>query len=628
MDNTKLPVKKALVPDARTMDSTITSKYYDVILDTLNEQIQNGELTSLLKCDVIPQIVLDVTIIETTYWMLNRDELSADIDIAVDLETKPEDGIEQVTPFKLCVSLWFDTEDHFRCESEGIFLPGNKPSRDGWMLDKYLVPIIGKEEIEHGAEFLWRKYCPEALNNSTFRTPNNLAKVLGLSIVRLPLYKKNSTQSILFFTDGEVTVVDDPAPKHGKEPKTRTIVIPANTIVLNTNAPTHDDWALCIYHECIHSIWHVMFYRLQDKHNSDDSLFEWIEVRLGKKGIPSNPIRWMEFQADRGSFALMLPESVAKPEIEKVYHAMSSDTKIDGYYNNHSGWRAEAAIKVMAEKFMLRKFRVKARMRQLGYSEAVGAMNYADDGYITPFALSSEYRFRPGDNFVINRKKMSELYRTNEEFRKAMATGDYVYVDGHVCMNDDRCLRRTSAGLRLTAWANAHVDLCCLMFPNIYVLNKQVEYEFGTMNSEAKYNKLYNQFLDQEGTMTTKERLKLQKELMEQMPVSFPDALAYIMKGRIKEEDLAEKSYLSVSTIARLRAEEKLNYNLDQIVAICVAMHLPPWLSEALLDRAHLDIKRYGPFGYYREILDCYFMDDIDTVQAFLINNGLKPLAL
>lgn len=151
---------------------------------------------------------------------------------------------------------------------------------------------------------------------------------------------------------------------------------------------------------------------------------------------------------------------------------------------------------------------------------------------------------------------------------------------------------------------------------------------FASMENTASYIKMYNLFLDQEGTLTAKERLKRQKELMDQMPVSFPDALAYIMKGRIKEEDLAEKSYLSVSTIARLRSEERLNYNLDQIIAICIAMHLPPWLSEALLDRAHLDIKRYGLFGYYREILDCYFMYDIDTVQAFLIENGLKPLAL
>ena len=148
------------------------------------------------------------------------------------------------------------------------------------------------------------------------------------------------------------------------------------------------------------------------------------------------------------------------------------------------------------------------------------------------------------------------------------------------------------------------------------------------MDHGATYTKMYNQFLDQEGTMTVIERLKRQKELMDKMPETFPDALVYIMKDRIKVEDLSQKSYLSVSTIARLRSKERLNYNLDQIIAICVAMHLPPWLSEALLNRAHLDIKRYGTYGYYREILDCYFMDDIDTVQAFLVENGLKPLAL
>ena len=620
--------RKILVPDARTMDSTIMAKYYDVLVETVNEYISNGELSRLMKCNVLPQTILDVNILQTSYWMLNRDELIADIDLVVDLEIRQDDSVELEYPCKLCVSLWFDTEDQFRCESAGVFLPEDKPSRNGWMLDKYLVPIIGKEEIEYGAENVWRKYCPEAMSNSTLRTPHNLAKILGLTVIRLPLYKKNTVQSILFFTDGEVTVVDDPEPKHGKEPKTHMVVIPANTIILNMNAPTHDDWALCTYHECIHAVWHVMFYRLQDKHNSDDSLFEWIEVRVGKKELPSNPLRWMEFQADRGSFALMLPESVAKPEIEKIYHSFETETKMDGYYNNHGGWRAEAAIKEISEKFMLRKFRVKARMRQLGFSEAMGAMNYGDNSYITPFALSSTYRYQAGDNFVINRKKMSELYRTDEKFRKTMETGDYVYVDGHVCMNDERCIRRTSSGLRLTAWANAHVDLCCLMFPSSFVMNQQIEYEFGSMYSEAKYNKLYNQFLDREGTLTTKERLKLQKELMDQMPQSFPEALTYIMKGRIKEEDLAQKTYLSVSTIARLRTEERATYNLDYIIAICVAMHLPPWLSEALLDRAHLDIKRYGPFGYYREILDCYFMDDVDTVQAFLIENGLKPLAL
>ena len=56
------------------------------------------------------------------------------------------------------------------------------------------------------------------------------------------------------------------------------------------------------------------------------------------------------------------------------------------------------------------------------------------------------------------------------------------------------------------------------------------------MDCTATYSKMYNKFLDQEGKMTMKERLKCQKELMDKMATSFPEAWVYIMKGRIKEE--------------------------------------------------------------------------------------------
>ena len=78
----------------------------------------------------------------------------------------------------------------------------------------------------------------------------------------------------------------------------------------------------------------------------------------------------------------------------------------------------------------------------------------------------------------------------------------------------------------------------------------------------------------------------------------------------------------------RLRSEERKSYDLDQVVAICIGLHLPPWLSEVLLDRAGLKVKRYGEFGYFGIILDCFYMDDIDAVQNFLSANGLPSLNL
>ena len=127
--------------------------------------------------------------------------------------------------------------------------------------------------------------------------------------------------------------------------------------------------------------------------------------------------------------------------------------------------------------------------------------------------------------------------------------------------------------------------------------------------------------------MTMKDRMEAQKKLMDMMPSSFPAALTYLMKNRVKVEDLSELTGISVSTLSRLRNEERVTYSIEQIVLICIAMHLPPWLSETLLDRAHLDIKRYGTFGHYRVLLDCYFMDDVTTVQEMLVSNGLPPLS-
>ena len=116
--------------------------------------------------------------------------------------------------------------------------------------------------------------------------------------------------------------------------------------------------------------------------------------------------------------------------------------------------------------------------------------------------------------------------------------------------------------------------------------------------------------------------------MVDEMPLSFHGALAYIMKGRCTVDDLVNRIPISRSTLLRLRTEERKQYNLDQVVAICIGLHLPPWLSEILLDRAHLTVKRFGPYAYYGIILDCFYMDTIKDVQEFIQQNDYDPLDL
>ena len=93
-------------------------------------------------------------------------------------------------------------------------------------------------------------------------------------------------------------------------------------------------------------------------------------------------------------------------------------------------------------------------------------------------------------------------------------------------------------------------------------------------------------------------------------------------------EELEKRIPLSRRQILRLRTEDRKKYELDQVVAICIGLNLPPWLSEILLDKAGLSVKRYGTYGYYGTILDCFYMDTIKEVQTFLSDNGYDPLKL
>ena len=134
-------------------------------------------------------------------------------------------------------------------------------------------------------------------------------------------------------------------------------------------------------------------------------------------------------------------------------------------------------------------------------------------------------------------------------------------------------------------------------------------YSFGQMNSEEALKNTFK-FLDLNGSMTVKEAERAKNKLMEEMPMSFHGALAYIMKGRMTVEELEKRIPLSRRQILRLRTEDRKNYELDQVIALCIGLNLPPWLSDILLEKAGLTVKRYGAYGYYGTILDCFYMDN------------------
>ena len=630
-DEKRCPVQAWLVPVVDDMDRCIRERFSTLILQEMNARLANGELSLLLGNAAVSERIAprDLEIGTITCWRLNRTDFLADVDLSVSMTVEKE-GRDIAGRFGFCLGLWFCTEEGFSCEVQELHLAADKPDRSFWKLDRFLVPILREDEIESGAERLWENLLP-GIKDPKDRTARMLAEKLGLEIREMRLHCQNRTRSILFFREGTVLVQDEKKPGEEDFPLPVSRQVPANTIVINTAARS-ECRDLDILHECIHYEWHLLFYRLQKLMSTNPLEIRYRTVRNSIGRPASDPLRFMEHQARSGSIALLLPQNLIRGKAWRLFQQASTYPSVEGYIN-HPGFRWDRVIRRLADEYGAPRTTLRRRLVQLGHPAARGAVNYVDGRYITPFAFTEEHSSRGQATLVISRKALTDLYHRSSEFRQLMGRGDFVYADGHVCMNDPQFLHPTKEGARLTPWANAHADACCLWFEKVWLReNEESVWLFGTLNSNEDYVREYDRFLDRRLSLTARERLARRNRLMQSMPNDFPDALVYLMEnrdgGKVTLEELAALAHVSSKTVSRYRGGMRSGYNPDVVVALCIALHLPPWLSRLMLDKAGFSIKSYGPRGHYGEILDCCFMDTIPEVQEYLRAAGYPELKL
>lgn len=630
-DEARSPVQTWLMPVVDDMERCIRERFLPRILQEMNTRLVNGELSLLLGRAVVSERIAprDLEVSGVSCWRLNRTDFLADVDLAASI-TVEEESRDVPVRSAFCLSLWFCTEEGFSFEVQDLRLAQDKPDRSFWKLDRFLVPVLRDDEIETGAERLWEDLLPE-VRDPKERSARLLAEKLGLTVCEMRLHCQNRTRSILFFRDGTVFTQEEKLAGETEFPLPVSRSIPAGTIVLNTAARS-ECRDLDILHECIHYEWHLLFYRLQKLMTTNPQEIRYTAVRNTVGRPNADPLRFMEHQARGGSIALLLPQNLIRPRAWRLFQEASTCSSVNGCLN-HPGFRWDRVIRRLSDEYAVPRTTLRRRLVQLGHPAAKGAVNYIDGRYITPFAFTEEHSSNSQATYVIGRKALADLYHRSAEFRQLMSRGDFVWADGHVCLVDPQFLRATKGGARLTPWANAHVDACCLRFEKIWLReNEESVWLFGTLNSSEDYIREYDRFLDRRLSLTARQRLARRNRLMSSMPVSFPDALVYLMEnrdeGKVTVEQLAALAQVSAKTIQRYRNDENYSYDPDVVVAICIALHLPPWLSRLMLDKAGFSVRSYGPHGYYGEILDCCFMDTIPEVQDYLRSAGYPELRL
>ena len=138
----------------------------------------------------------------------------------------------------------------------------------------------------------------------------------------------------------------------------------------------------------------------------------------------------------------------------------------------------------------------------------------------------------------------------------------------------------------------------------------------------------YYRIVDPMGTLSQPERISKMNDVLDNLPRSFPKALCYVMElAGMTIEELEWASKVSSRTISRYRTGETKSYSEDKIVAMCVAMRLPPWLSRELI-KAGVGLSETLRQRTCMMILNCMYTASIDEVQAILSSFGEDPLRL
>ena len=557
----------------------------------LCNELRSGRLSATVGFRVLNRTINRAAceLVDVSLWKIDRENLYADVQVKLTLQSST--GIREWNGILVC---WCGFNPEFSMSVERL-CPMIDREKDGFTrLSPFLVPYHTNKKMDEIGEHLWERYdMSGALTEPELRNAEELAHRMGLKVKYLDVYEHRNMNSILFFAESDLVIGEDREIVHQdgtrdviKTGYPQTVHIPANTIVVNTNRVKRGYSGFSIFHECIHYYLHYMFFCLQQMASNDIRLVRVKEIEVEEGKEYSDPIYFMEKQANRGAFALMMPSADTRKRV------VEECEKATGYKNN--GGKFEIAGKALHRQLHAPHFRIRARMIQLGFIEARGALNYVDKELIQPFAFDPE-SWRDGSyTFVVSSGAAESLCRNNEDFRKVMGTNKFVYADGHIVRNDPRFVEKRGDKLFLTDEAAGHVDDCCLRFTRQYVQENVGQYYLGRMFFDPHYVEVTLFYLSDIMNQKQMDELDAKVEYKGTFPRTFIEAFDMLMeKNDETRETVALRLHISKDTLYRWLEAPYGHITADFVIRVALMWQLPDWITRLLLERAGIHLSEY-----------------------------------
>jgi hypothetical protein len=503
-------------------------------------------------------------------------------------------------------------------------------------LDDNLIPIIGAADIERHAEEILSHVYPEALNTPMRVDVEKFAERLDLKIVRKHLSRNGSIFGQMIFHPTSVDYYD--LDKHGfstYEADSGTIFADDEIFFLRSLG----SWNNTIIHECVHWLKHrkhIELKRAAGDHASRISC-QVTEMPPETKKRKRNDTEWMEWHANALAPRILMPRQPFKEKAEELisWHMKNSGTE-------RLSDILPAVIMELSQFFEVSILSIRIRLMDVGYSEAVGALEYVDGQYVPTHSFASG-AIGERQTFTVPMKEGLIQYAANPAFKAVIDNGDFVYIDGHYVINAPKYVVSNSFGIiEMTDYALANMDECCLSFErstrsnpeyNVQRYTECILYQSATSKTITDF--VFSNTDNDKKVIKNAAAIRAELEearsadkLMAELPGSFGKSLVMIMTWRkITVEKLAEASLLDTRMIQRMRNDNEQAWSIRRMVALCIGLKLPPYMSFHLIEKAGLTFKHGEEQITLRHILSTRYNSTIHECNDLLAEAGYPPLS-
>lgn len=231
-------------------------------------------------------------------------------------------------------------------------------------LNKDLIPIISKKDIDKEATRFLQKYCPEALKEPMPVPVEDIAELkMGLEIDYVNIDKDCETLGMMIFSDGSVELYDKESGQYIIRPYRKGTLLVESDIAEISNRGRE---RFTITHEMVH--WDKHQLRFMTLSYKDKSLAKACRCPQEKTYKPKTPEEWMEWQADNLAAAILMPAETFKLKVKELKSSHKAGKNINGYM--WLGFSPEIIKDIIIDKlastFQVSKQATEIRLNTLG----------------------------------------------------------------------------------------------------------------------------------------------------------------------------------------------------------------------------------------------------------------------